>query len=554
MNSLEQIEAALLEYLKKTFNLSQSESDAFILSLNDDPKKGNFGDLSSNIALVIGNTRKEQPRRIAETITTTFSHPLIASSSIAGPGFINFTLTNEFFSNCRQELTADFDSYFKLPSEAPRYVFSDEFVSANPTGPLHLGHGRGGIIGDVLGNILRFVGHQVTKEFYINDAGKQIETLGLSFKIRCQQELGLTIELPEDSYQGTYLIDLAKECLAEDRIKVEEALATNEDTFFKQYAKNKLLAHITETLARYGIHFDVWFSEKTLHESGATEKALQLLTERGNTYEQDGALWFRSTAFGDDKDRVLRRSSGTITYVAADVAYILNKIERGAQKLIMVLGQDHHSYVHRLKGVMSALGYNPDNLSVILYQLVTLKEEGEVLRMSKRAGRIVSLAEIIEAVGTDVARFFYLNRKPEAHLEFDVALALERTEQNPVFYLQYAFVRTNSILEKAAPHTLLQSQAEEDFITWEPAERLLLKKIVALKRLLAVIGSNYQPHLLTFYVLELAHQFHSFYAEHQVIDLDRPSQSRRRLALVSLLQNTFKLSFALLGISAPEKM
>lgn len=554
MTLIETIEHAFIEHIKKLFAPTAQELAAIIVTLNDDPRKSGFGDLSSNAALIIAHARKENPRTVATQIATTFTHPEITGCSVAGPGFVNLTLSDAACTSCCQELLQHFEHYFKLSSTDTHYNFSIEFVSANPTGPLHLGHGRNGIIGDVLGNILRFIGHQVTKEFYINDAGKQIETLGTSFKIRCEQELGIDATLPEDAYHGTYLVDLAKACIAERKGDVEKAIATNDLAFFSAYAKEHLLARLKETLANYAIHFDVWFSEKQLHDSGAVTDAINLLTKRGHTYEQDGALWFRSTTFGDDKDRVLRKSTGEITYACADVAYIINKIERGAQKLVIVLGQDHHSYVQRLKGIMEALGYNPDDLTVILYQLVTVKEEGEVVRMSKRTGRIVSLADIIETVGSDVARFFYLNRKPDAHLEFDIALALERTEKNPVYYLQYAFVRTNSILEKAAPHTALTFNVQTDFGSWDEEERLLLKKMMALKRLLFAISTNYQPHLLTFYVLELAHLFHSFYADHQVIDLDLQMQSKRRLALVTLLRKTFKLSFTLLGISSPERM
>ncbi len=278
------------------------------------------------------------------------------------------------------------------------------------------------------------------------------------------------------------------------------------------------------------------------------------MESRGHTFIQDGALWFRSTEFGDDKDRVLKRSNGEVTYVAADVAYMLNKLNRGAQKLIFVLGQDHHSYVVRLKGVMAALGHNPDNLDVILYQLVTLKEDGVALRMSKRAGRIVSLEDIIETVGADVARFFYLNRKADAHLDFDLALALKKTDENPVFYIQYAYVRTKSIFEKAAEHAELNNISANDLTDLDDEEKQLIKKIVAFKTLLNSMARNYQVHLLSYYVIELANQFHSFYAAHRVIEMSNITQSRKRLALVQILQNTFALCFELLGISCPEKM
>ena len=417
-----------------------------------------------------------------------------------------------------------------------------------------MGHGRGGILGDVLGNILKFLGHHVTKEFYINDAGAQIQKLGNSFKIRCQQALGIEAEMPEDGYQGEYLVELAHDALKHIRHDIEQALKHHDDDFFAIYAKDYLLGKLKETLSNYGIHYDVWFSEKVLHVDGAVEAALKFLEKKNYTYLEEGALWFKSTAFGDDKDRVLKRGNGEVTYVAADVAYLQNKIARGNQKIIMVLGQDHHSYVQRMKSVMEALGHNPADIDIILYQLVTLKEDGQELRMSKRKGRIVSLEDVTETVGADVARFFYLNRKADAHLSFDIGLALKKTEENPVYYIQYAYVRINSVLAKAYEHTALCDITAIDIIELDHEEKVLLKKICNLKTLLKNMSHNYQVHLLTYYVLELAHLFHSYYGSHKVIDLENIRISRNRLALLITLQRTLQLCMELLGISCPEKM
>jgi len=552
-NPFEAVQKAFLSHLITTYGLTTEQSASLTTTINDDQKKQGFGDLSSNAALVIAKIAGKNPRQIAEECAQAFSHPAVAHITIAGPGFINFTLTKEAFALCAQSLLKDTKAFFR-PTDLVTKNYSIEFVSANPTGPLHIGHGRGGIIGDVVGNVLRFLGHTVTKEFYINDAGKQLTTLGISLKIRCQQQLGLSVEMPEDAYQGDYLVAMAQELIATQRATVETALKESSVSFFSQYAKEKLLTKIQETLTAYGVHFNVWFSEKTLHESGAVTEALEILKKNGHTYEQEGALWFKSTSFGDDKDRVLRRSNGEVTYVAADVAYMQNKLARGAEKLVLVLGQDHHGYVVRLKGIMAALGYNPDNLDVILYQLVTVKEDGEVVRLSKRAGRIVSLEDIIQTVGSDVARFFYLNRKADAHLDFDLALALKKTDENPVFYLHYAYVRTNSIFEKATNDTMLDLLSAEDLFNLDSEEQVLIKKIVSLKLLLRSIETNHQAHLLTYYALELANTFHSFYAANRVIDLTNREQSRRRLALIHIIHNTFALCFELLGISCPEKM
>ncbi|MBI2774994.1 arginine--tRNA ligase [Candidatus Dependentiae bacterium] len=550
MNLLVHLEQAFHDFLIKTFGIDKNLIKDHTLSLNVDEQKQTFGDLSSNSAMILAKPLAMQPRIIAQQIQEKFTHPIVEKIEIAGPGFLNFFLTQDAFITLAETLYEQEDQFFKLEQSAPRHNFNIEFVSANPTGPLHLGHGRGGIIGDVLGNILRFLGHKVTKEFYINDAGNQIQKLGASFKARCLQALGKDAQLPEEGYQGEYLVELARTCV--DKYGV--SLLGEDDLFFAQYAKTALLEAIKKTLAQYGITFDVWFSEKTLHESGAIDKSLAKLAKNNATYEKDGALWFRSTEYGDDKDRVVRKTSGELTYAAADIAYLENKIERGADKLVIVLGQDHHSYKQRLAGILQALGYNKDVLDVILYQLVTLKEGGEALRMSKRAGRIVNLRDVIEAVGKDVARFFYLNRKADAHLDFDIELALKKTEENPVFYIQYAYVRTGSILEKSKHEEGLAETGVHDAKNLGKAEQLLIKKMVSLKTLLETISHTNQTHALTYYILELAQLFHSYYAKNRVIDADHIEQSRGRLLLIKLLRNTFNTSMKLIGISCPEKM
>jgi arginyl-tRNA synthetase len=316
-----------------------------------------------------------------------------------------------------------------------------------------------------------------------------------------------------------------------------------------------MLANIKETLELYGIRFDVWFSEKILHTDGSIKRTLDILGKHGYLFEQDGATWFRSTAFGDDKDRVVRKSSGELTYVAADSAYLKNKIDRGYDRLIMILGHDHHSYVVRLQGLLKALQLDAQaQLDIILYQLVKIKVSGENVRMSKRAGTMVNLADVIETVGTDVARFFYLNRKADAQLDFDLDLALQHNETNPVYYVQYAYVRTKSVLSKAQEDAALHHITPADIATLNADERLLIKKIAALKTILATISTNYQTHLLTYYVLELAHTFHKYYSKNRVIDMDNVKQSRARLALITILRDTLETSLKLLGVSTPEKM
>lgn len=548
MNSIEQIQHSFSSYLKQTFGVDVTNP----FTINTDTAKSAFGDLNSNAAMTIAKQIGRNPREIAQGIIKNFNHPFIEKLEIAGAGFINVWLTQGALQSLATDAFSSKESFFR-PDHIKQYSYSLEFVSANPTGPLHLGHGRGGIIGDVLGNVLRFIGHQVNKEFYINDAGSQIQKLGMSLKIRCQQIAGLDAVLPEDAYHGEYLHRLAQHCVNEYQGNIE-ALWEKPLSFFEHFAMEHLLNSIRGTLEQYGIYFDTWFSEKTLHASGSITKALDLLNEHGYLYEQDGALWFRSTAFGDDKDRVVRKASGELTYVSADIAYMLNKIDRGANFLIMVLGHDHHSYVIRLDSVRRALGLDAIPLDIILYQLVKMKAGGALVQMSKRTGTMVTLQEVIEAVGKDVARFFYLHRKADAQLEFDLDLALKKTEENPVYYIQYAYVRINSILTKATEQQSLGNISPADSAGIGSDEALLIKKIASLKELLENISHNYQTHLLTYFVIELADLFHHYYAHHRIIDPENISQSRARLLLLITLKNTFATIFDLLGISKPERM
>lgn len=546
---INQLENALLSFITETFSITPEQTAGIGLTLNTDESKQAFGDLSCNAAMVLAKPLGKSPRDIATQIAQTFKNDMLAKIEVAGPGFLNLFLTEQAFATLAQELFTKKEECFK-PDHLVKKTYNLEFVSANPTGPLHLGHGRGGIIGDVLGNILRFIGESVTKEYYINDAGVQIERLGQSFKIRCLQLMGEQIEIPEDGYKGEYLVELAKVCHAQ----YGDTLRTEPDKFFAHYAEKHMLENIKHTLADYGITFNVWFSERTLHESRSIEKAIQVLTDNGFTYEQEGALWFTSQQFGDDKDRVLRKSDGSLTYVAADIAYMQNKLARGADKLIIVLGQDHHSYVIRLKGILQALGYSADDLDVILYQLVTIKDNGELLRMSKRAGTGVTLQDIIDTVGTDVARFFYLNRKADAHLDFDINLALKKTEENPVYYIQYAYVRTKSIMEKAQAENALHHITHADARYIGTEEQLLLKKILSLQMLLVTIAHNYQTHLLTYYVHELAQLFHKYYAKNKVIDVENIEASRGRLLMVKVVHDTLATCLKLLGLQLPDRM
>lgn len=550
MNLIEKIEIAFNAFILNKFNLKSEDIKNIVFELNVDVAKKEFGDINSNAALILAKNLKKKPFDIAKEIFEEFKHDSIQRIEIAGPGFLNIFLKQEAFVELLKDLYSSGEDFFKLPPGTKKEHFSVEFVSANPTGPLHIGHGRGGIIGDVLGSILKFLGHEVTKEFYINDAGSQMQKLGMSLKIRCQQELGLDISMPEESYKGDYLIDLAKLCIKENG----KNLLSEPDGFFAEYAKKHLLHEIKKTLNDYGIHFDIWFSEKSLHDSGKVKEAVDRLIKSSHTYEQDGAIWFRSTTFGDDKDRVICKANGELTYAAADIAYMINKIDRNADHLVMVLGQDHHSYAVRLESIRQALGLEKYPLDVILYQLVKMKVSGELVRMSKRAGNIVTLEDLIETVGKDVARFFYLNRKADAQLEFDLDLALKKTEENPVYYAQYAYVRMNSVLEKASEEEDLQEVSVKDAINIDFEEFFLIKQMIDLKSLLKNIGLNYQIHLLTYYTLQLASIFHKYYFDNKIIDKNNIAKSRARLLLIISLKNSLGTCLKLIGIDRPEKM
>lgn len=550
MNLIDSLKQSFHAYLIEAFSLDAQTAHHCTLTLNVDEQKQDFGDLNSNAALILNKSLKCPPREVAQKIAKEFKHPSVEQIEIAGPGFLNFYLTAAAFTQVAQELFEQQDSFFKPVTLPAKRNISIEFVSANPTGPLHFGHGRGGIIGDVLGNVLSFLGHNVTKEFYVNDAGRQILKLGESLKARCEQLVGIDSPVPEDGYQGEYLLELARTLITEHG----DGIINKQPEYFAEYAKKQLMAQQEETLKMYGINFDVWFSEKTLHESGAIQDALDYLSKAGYLFQKDDALWFRSTDFGDDKDRVVKKSTGELTYVAADIAYMRNKIARGANEMIMILGHDHHSYVVRLKGILQALGMGQYPFDIILYQLVKIKEDGELVRMSKRAGRIVDLRDVIETVGPDVARFFYLHRKADAQLEFDLDLALKHTEENPVYYVQYAYVRTKSIFDRAVEHSELHHIDLGDAIHLGEQERFLLKKIIFLKNLLADIGTTHQTHLLTYYVHELAQAFSKYYGKNRVIDMANIQKSRGRLLMVQLVRSTLDTSLQLLGISRPEKM
>jgi len=579
MNSISGLKQTIIQTTQDLYKLSDDQLAGIDIKINVD-KDRSFGDVSCNAAMMLAKVVGKNPRQIAQELLEVLQKKnpeAIEKIEIAGPGFLNLTLTNSLWQKFVIELFTQKQTCFKPDfnhdKNLKKLKYLIEFVSANPTGPLHLGHGRGGIIGDILARVLVFMGHTVHKEFYINDAGNQIKLLGQSLQVRCKQELGIPETLPEEGYAGEYMIELAKACVAEFD---SQDILEKDEAFFTNYAKEHLLQIQKHDLKNYGIEFDQWFSEKTLHNDGRVTQALELLKAKDLAYEQDGALWFRSTLFGDDKDRVVRKSTGELTYIAADIAYHKDKFDRGYDILIDIWGHDHHGYVKRLKATMEALGFASDRLEVILYQLVTIKQNDVVVKMSKRSGVFTKLSDVIDEVGTDVARFFYLNRKAEAHLEFDLETALKKNDENPVYYIQYAYVRTHSVLLKAAltdipdststginlAHyveqlrngTLDTKTLHEVLANLSIEEIELLKKIASLHDILAAIAASYQTHILAHYAWELAHKFHNYYANNRIIDVSDIQKTQLRLLMIVLVRETFETCLNLLGISTPEKM
>lgn len=549
MNTFEQLKNLFFAHIQTIHTIEKSLFKHASFELNCDPDKIQFGDISTNIAMILAKSLKTNPRQLADSITNSFNNDLVEKIEIAGPGFINIFVTSEFYTKIAKEIQNQKENFFK-PKEKPQKKINVEFVSANPTGPLHFGHGRNAIIGDVLSRVLTFLNYDVTKEFYINDAGAQITKLGRSLRVRCEQELGQNTQLPEDAYHGEYLIKTAQDCIAEHGKNILE----QPDSFFQEYGKTVLLAYIKQTLQEFNIEFDHWFSEKTLHQDNKIEKALTVLEKNNFLYEADDALWFKSTEFGDDKDRVLKKKDGSYTYVSADIAYMLNKLRRGFDELVMVLGHDHHSYEFRLKALLQALGYKKEQLNIILYQLVHIKnKDGEMAKMSKRSGNIVTLEDIVKSVGSDVARFFFLNRKSDAELDFDLELALKKSNENPVYYIQYAYVRTQSLLQKAqTDHNIDLNNLSPGSFTKH--EKLLLKKIVSFKELIHKIGKNHQIHLITYFTSELAHLFNAHYNSSKIVDSDNLEQTNDRLFMVKVTKQILAICLNLLGLTTPTKM
>lgn len=522
-------------------------------------KDKTHGDLSCNVAMRLAKELKKNPVSIALDICTIVERNLehapqraaIQKIEAKAPGFINFTLAPAALFPELKEILKKADNYGRSNRGQGRKV-QIEFVSANPTGPLTVAHARQAAVGDALGNVLEFLGYKVTKEYYINDEGNQIRILGESVKLRAREIFGAAENFPEDHYQGGYIKDMAKLFIAKKGIKSLEKLNSLSDKVFQAFGVEYLMGLIKKDLKDFGVHFDVWISQGKVATVKNIEAALHAIAKHGYIYDQDGATWFKSTALGDDKDRVVKKSDGNYTYLAPDIAYHKNKFGRGFNWVIDILGPDHHGYIPRLKAAVEALGYDPKDLDVLIVQLATLFRKGEPISMSTRKGEFISLREVIDEVGADAARFFFLLRHMNAHLEFDLELAKEQTLENPVYYIQYAHARINSIFKKARESGV--KPAQNDFSLLKEEEELdLIKKMSELEDALSMCLHQIDPFALLTYLMELAACFHRFYDKHKVIN-ENKKLFAERLALVKAAKIVFANGLTLLGISVPEKM
>ncbi len=517
------------------------------------PQNPDHGDYASSIALKLARAMGDKPLNIAQKIVDAIEpSDEIAEVNVAPPGFINFKLKESWLAGQVTGILAEGKTYGSNDSGKGKKV-QLEFVSANPTGPLHVGNGRGAILGSTLADILAACGYEVEKEYYVNDAGNQVDTFRRSLYARYRQAMGDEAEIPADGYLGAYVKDVVAEIIEKegDRLKV---LPENElIAELGRLGLEKVLGWIKHDLELLGVTFNVWFSEQSLYDNGQYQKVMESFKQGGYITEREGATWFVSTALGEDKDNVIVRSDGTPTYLASDIAYHYNKfVERGFDRVIDIWGADHMGHVSRMKAVCSALGIDPDRLTVLLYQTVTLKRGGEVVKLSKRSGDIITLEELVEEVGTDASRFFFLSRTADSQMDFDLELAKKQSADNPVYYVQYAHARIASILRHAEEQGAAQAEGDVSLLTHE-AELTLIRKMLMLPEIIELIAETLEPHHLTYYAQDLATVFHSFYKHCRVVTKD-VQLTGARLKLVKAAKLVLGRTLNLMGMNAPEKM
>ena len=536
------------------------------------PRDPAHGDWATNVAMVSAKSAGMNPRQLAESIAARMSgHDDVAAVEVAGPGFINLRLSAHALQRVLVEARTAGSDFGRIDEGEGRRV-QVEFVSANPVGPMHVGHGRWAALGDSMARVLEHAGWDVQREFYINDQGVQMDVFARSVAARYLELCGREVEFPEEGYRGAYIIEIAREILQAEGDVWADAEPAERETHFREKAYAQVLAHLEQVLHGMGVDFDVWFSERTLHEPGpeggptAIERAFARLGEAGHLYEHEGALWFRSTEFGDDKDRVLRKADGSYTYFAADIAYHADKYDRGFDRVIDIWGADHHGYVKRMEAAVAALGHE-GKLTVMIGQLVNLFSGGEVVRMSKRTGEMVTFEDLLDEVGPDAARYFFLRRSTDQALDFDIALAKEQSSDNPVYYVQYAHARICAILRKAAgadtadtsvdiaatAASLVRDDAPLHLLASEP-ELALLRKLAELADVVEIAARQLAPNKLTRYAEDLAASFHQFYTQCRVVDPDAPELTAARLCAVDATRIVLATVLGLVGVTAPERM
>jgi len=553
----EQIREIVNESVKGCINKGVLNIDSIPEIQVETPREREHGDFSTNISMVLAKQAKKNPVAIARDIVENadYEGTYVESMEIAGPGFINFKLNNLWLYKTVEIIHNQKENYGRVDIGKGKKAMV-EFVSANPTGPMHMGNARGAALGDSLAAVLEAAGYEVTREFYINDAGNQIEKFGKSLEARYLQLFGQKAEVPEGGYQGEDLIDLMKELKEKDGDKYLQLESSKRQEFFTEYALKKNLDRIKADLSDFGVEFDVWFSEQSLYDNQEIQKTIDYLTEQGHTYQQEGAVWFKASEFGMEKDEVLVRSNGIPTYYAGDIAYHRNKfVTRGYDWVINIWGADHHGHVARMKGGVAALGINPDKLDVMIMQLVRLLRNGEVVRMSKRRGQAITLSDLIEEVGKDAARFFFNLRAADTHLDFDLDLAVEKSSENPVFYVQYAHARICSILNQIVQEGIQVPAIDGINLTLlkEDAELDLMRKLAELPEEITRAAMTIEPTRITRYVLEVASLFHVFYNTCRVMT-DDESLMMARIALIEATRTVIANVLDLLSISAPERM
>lgn len=526
----------------------------------DIPKEKDFGDFSSNAGMRLSGILKKSPKGISEEIVSHFmvragrqSPAVVSRAEVKGAGFINIFLNERVFHEALAAVHSEGKNFGRADLGRGRRLLL-EFVSANPTGPLSVAHARQAAVGDALANILRAMGYEVTREYYLNDEGNQIRILGSSIGLRYREAAGETVVFPEDHYQGGYIADLAHR-LYEDRdvrLSIERMTQEARAEFFMDYGVREILGVIREELKDFGVVFDVWYSQRELARSGKIEGTFADLKSRGLLYEEEGALWFKSTRFGDDKDRVVRKSDDSYTYLAPDIAYHAEKFRRGFEKLVDIWGPDHHGYIPRMRAAVQALGRESDALVVIIVQLATLFRHGTPVPMSTRKGQYVTLREILTEVGRDASRFFFLMRKTDSHLDFDLELAKKQTPENPVYYVQYACARIAGILAAAGGKARSLEGVDPAFLR-EPEEKGLMRGIFEYGSCLGACVNQLDPYPLTLYLQSLASLFHKFYDRHKVLVSDEPL-SKARLYLIEAARIVLGSGLEMLGVSMPERM